>query len=423
MADIVHPIYSSNDLDSLLERIGDAKYVFLGESSHGTHEFYTWRSAITKRLIKEKGFNFIAVEGDWPDCYELNRYIKGYSNQDMKSHELLHNFERWPTWMWANWEIAALMDWLKEHNSKLPNEKKVGFYGLDVYSLWDSMENIVTYLEKNDPEAAVLAKKALKCFDPYQRDEYRYARAQAFLGKSCREPLVKLLAEVRKKAHQYNDDIEASLNAEQNAVIALNAEKYYSNMMSLDDNTWNIRDQHMMETLNRLLNFYGVGSKSIVWAHNTHIGDARYTDMKDAGMFNIGQLAREEKGRKDVVLVGFGTYTGKVIAGKRWGAPMEVMHVPPAIKGSIECQLHHESPMNRIIVFDKKGYGGYKDVVLHRAIGVVYNPEREKRGNYVPTKLNERYDAFIYLDRTSALHPLHLHPDSGRIPETYPFNF
>jgi len=423
MPDIVHPLNSSKDLDCLLERIGDAKCVFLGEASHGTHEFYTWRTAITKRLIKEKGFNFIAVEGDWPDCYEMNRYIKGYSNQDKKSNELLHNFERWPTWMWANWEIASLMDWLKEYNLRLPKESRVGFYGLDVYSLWESMESIVSYLEKNDPETAILAKKAIKCFDPYNRDEYRYARAQLTAGKSCREPLIKLLAEIRKNSPQYNHDIEAALNAEQNAIIALNAEKYYSNMMSFDDNTWNIRDRHMMDTLNRLLNFHGIGSKSIVWAHNTHIGDARYTDMKDAGMFNIGQLAREEKGRKDVVLIGFGTYKGKVVAGKKWGAPMEIMNVPPAMKGSIESILHNKSSMDRIIIFDQKGYGEYKEVVPHRAIGVVYNPEREKRGNYVPTKLNERYDAFIYLDKTSAVHPLHLHPDSHMIPETYPFNF
>jgi len=394
----------------LLERIGDAKYVFLGEASHGTHEFYTWRTAISKRLIKEKGFNFIAVEGDWPDCYQINRYIKDYGNHEKKSIELLHTFKRWPTWMWANWEISSLMDWLKEHNTQLSKEKKVGFYGLDIYSLWESMESIMSYLEVHDPETSVLAKKALECFDPYNKDEFRYARAQ-LSGKSCLQPLAQLLAEIRKKAPQYNHDSEASLSAEQNAVIALNAEKYYSNMMSLDDNTWNIRDKHMMETLNRLLNFHGIGSKAIVWAHNTHIGDARYTDMKDAGMFNIGQLAREEKGRNDVVLIGFGTHSGKVIAGRSWGAPMEVMHVPSALKGSIESILHNISPQNRIIIFDEEGNSKYKDIVPHRAIGVVYNPEIEKRGNYVPTKLNDRYDAFIYIDRSTAVHPLHLHPD------------
>lgn len=423
MPDTMQSLRTSHDLDPLLERIGDAKYVFLGEASHGTHEFYTWRTAITKRLIQEKGFNFIAVEGDWPDCYLMNRYVKGYSYPDKKSQELLHQFERWPTWMWANWEIASLMDWLKEHNSRLQNEEKVGFYGLDVYSLWESMDSIVAYLEENDPVASNLAKKALKCFEPYGGDEYKYARAQ-YSGSSCREPLVKLLSEIRRRSYQYDHDAEAALNAEQNAQIAVNAENYYSNMMRFDDNSWNIRDKHMMETLNRLLDFHGSGSKSIVWAHNTHIGDARYTDMKDSGLFNIGQLAREEKGRKDVVLVGFGSYSGTVIAGRRWGAPMEVMNVPAALNISIEAMLHNISPENKLVIFgDHKGASRYGDTVPHRAIGVVYNPEKERRGNYVPTELNERYDAFIYIDISSALHPLHLHPESNKIPETYPFNF
>jgi erythromycin esterase len=419
-----YSLRSARDLDPLLERIGNAHCVLLGEASHGTHEYYTWRTTITKRLILEKGFNFIAVEGDWPDCYTLNRYIKGYDNQEKNPSDLLHTFERWPTWMWANWEISALITWLKNHNSGRNPDKKVGFYGLDVYSLWESMESIVNYLAKTDPIAAGLAKKAIQCFEPYGEDEHRYAREQYSLSDSCREPLIKLLSEIRRKAPSYDHDPEAALNAEQNAHVAVNAEEYYSKMMSFNDNTWNLRDTHMMETLHRLLNFHGTDSKAIVWEHNTHIGDARFTDMKNAGMINVGQLAREQKGDNDVMLIGFGSYIGTVIAGKRWGAPMEIMPVPAARDGSIEEILHHESEENKLLIFNKNNKKErFGKVMPHRAIGVVYNPQQEKYGNYVPTILNSRYDAFLYVDKSVALHPLHFQPNGHKIPETYPFTY
>lgn len=412
------------DLDPLLERIGDAKCVMLGEASHGTHEYYTWRTEISKRLIREKDFNFIAVEGDWPDCYSLNRYIKGLDQQHKRASELLLNFQRWPTWMWANWEIAALITWLKDYNQPLNTAKRVGFYGLDVYSLWESMEAIVSYLEKTDPTVATIAKKAIRCFEPYDRDEHRYAKEQYTLSDSCREPLIQLLSAIRRKAVSYDHDPDAALNAEQNAHIAVNAEEYYSTMMSFNDNTWNLRDTHMMETLNRLYEFYGPDAKAIIWEHNTHIGDARFTDMEKAGMINTGQLAREQRGDKDVVLVGFGSYIGAVIAGKYWGAEMEKMHVPAARDKSIEKVLHDESTENRLLIFDrhneKERFG---KVMPHRAIGVVYNPEQEKYGNYVPSTVNARYDAFIYIDRTMALHPLHIKPSGQQVPETYPFTY
>lgn len=412
------------DLDPLLERIGESKCVMLGEASHGTHEYYTWRTEISKRLILEKGFNFIAVEGDWPDCYLLNRYIKGLDQQDKKVIELLRTFRRWPTWMWANWEIAALTTWLKEHNQKINLQYRVGFYGLDVYSLWESMEAIVSYLEKTDPTAARLAKDAIHCFEPYGRDEHRYASEQYTLSDSCREPLIQLLAEIRKKAMTYDHDPEAALNTEQNAHIAVNAEAYYSAMMGFNDNTWNLRDTHMMDTLKRLYDFHGPNAKAIVWEHNTHIGDARFTDMVRAGMVNTGQLAREQWGEKDVVLVGFGSYEGTVVAGRRWDAPMEVMRVPPARKGSVEELLHQESTENRMLIFNRDNEKErFRDTMPHRAIGVVYNPEQEKYGNYVPTILNARYDAFIFIDKSRALHPLHAKSDGHLIPEAYPFSY
>ncbi|MDB5023341.1 MAG: erythromycin esterase family protein [Mucilaginibacter sp.] len=419
-----YPLKNANDLDPLIERIGEAHCVMLGEASHGTHEYYTWRTAISKKLIEHKGFNFIAVEGDWPDCYRLNRYIKGYADQDKRSDQLLHDFSRWPTWMWANWEVDSLINWLKNHNTSKPANKRVGFYGLDVYSLWESMEALVNYLNMNDPKAAVLAKQAIKCFEPFEQDPHEYARSPYGLQSACRQEVISLLAEIRKKSPIYGHDPEAALNTEQNAHIAVNAEEYYANMVRFNDYTWNMRDTHMMETLKRLFEFQGPGSKGIIWEHNTHIGDARYTDMKQHGMYNTGQLAREQFGEKETVLVGFGSYSGTVMAARQWGARMEVMPVPGAKQDSSEQVMHDKYNEDRLIIFDQEINDDCYDRMLpHRAIGVVYNPAQERRSNYVPTILSSRYDAFVYIDRSTALHPLHLKPDGHLVPETYPFNF
>ncbi|GAA4750924.1 erythromycin esterase family protein [Flavisolibacter ginsenosidimutans] len=419
----MHTLASAVDLDALLDDIGDRPVVMLGEASHGTHEFYTWRTAISKRLIQEKGFNFIAVEGDWPDCYKINRYVKGYKDGGDNISEVLHNFDRWPTWMWANWEVAALAEWLKEHNATKPLNKKVGFYGLDVYSLWDSMYAMMDYLEKEDPQAAQSVKKAIKCFEPFEENEQAYAR-YSLTEHSCRDKVLALLKEIRTKAQFLDGDREAGFNTEQNALIAVNAEKYYTTMISFDNESWNVRDRHMMETLDRLLKFHGNGAKGIVWEHNTHIGDARATDMKRAGMVNIGQLAREEYGINKVYLAGFGSYTGTVIAGDEWGAPMQVMDVPEAREGSVEHSLHRENKEDRYLLFNTEDIRSmYGTAIRHRAIGVVYNPQAERYGNYVPSVMANRYDAFIYLDETRALHPLHLKPHDKKMPETYPFNY
>ncbi|MBB1286232.1 erythromycin esterase family protein [Flavisolibacter sp. BT320] len=419
----MHRLNSAADLDALLADIGDRPVVMLGEASHGTHEYYTWRTAITKRLIQEKGFQFIAVEGDWPDCYRINRYVKGYKDAGNTICEVLHNFDRWPTWMWANWEVAALTEWLRDYNSNRPMPQRVGFYGLDVYSLWDSMYAMMDYLQEEDPQAAQSVKQAILCFEPFEENEQAYAR-YSLTEHSCREKVLAMLKEIRSKAHHLDGDREAGLNTEQNALIAVNAEKYYRAMMSFDNESWNVRDTHMMETLDRLMTFHGKGSKGIVWEHNTHIGDARATDMKRAGMVNIGQLAREQYGINQVYLVGFGSYQGTVIAGEEWGAPMKVMDVPEAREGSVEYLLHQESKQNRYLLFNTEDIRQqYDEAIRHRAIGVVYNPYREKFGNYVPSVMANRYDAFVYLDQTTALHPLHLKPHSEKTPDTYPFNF
>jgi len=419
-----YPLADVTDLQPLFDRIGDAKIVMLGEASHGTHEYYTWRTRISKKLIEEKGFNFIAVEGDWPDCYRLNRYLKGYDTTSKSAYQVLHEFNRWPTWMWANWEIAALAEWMKKHNINLPVNKKAGFYGLDVYSLWESMEYIMQYLKKTDPGALKIAESAYRCFEPYRKDEgHSYAHASAFVPKLCETEVVNLLKEIQRKLPQYNTDHENVFSAEQNALTAVNAEKYYRAMIGGGAESWNIRDRHMAGTLNRLLNFHGKNTKAIVWQHNTHIGDARATDMTLGGMFNTGELARIQHKNENVVLVGFGAYLGTVMAGNSWGAPMQVMKMPEARKGSWEYLLHQVGKENKLLIMNEFS----KDQILmkkrigHRAIGVVYNPSHEQYGNYVPTILPLRYDAFIYLDRTTALHPLHLKPDGHQIPETYPF--
>jgi erythromycin esterase-like protein len=410
------------DLDQLMDRIGDAHYVLLGEASHGTHEYYTWRSQISKRLIMEKGFSFIAVEGDWPDCYQINRYIKGYSDAGANALEVMQNFNRWPTWMWANWEIVALTEWLRQHNKGLTYSKKVGFYGLDVYSLWESLDAMMNYLKKEDPQAARVVERAIQCFAPYGEEAQEYAIATKYFSQSCREELIQVLQEVRKKSLSYDHDPEASLNTEQNAIVALNAERYYQAMVSFGSESWNIRDTHMAETLDRLVKFHGEGTKAIVWEHNTHIGDARYTDMRHENMVNVGQLAREAYGAKDVVLVGFGSYEGTVIAADTWEAPMQRMQVPPAKPSSVEAILHNDGLGDQLLLLDEPEVRErFNRKLGHRAIGVVYHPERERFGNYVPTLLPSRYDAFIFLDKTQALHPLKMPASGHQTPETFPF--
>jgi erythromycin esterase-like protein len=418
---IMHELTNSKDLDALLEDIGDRKVVMLGEASHGTHEYYAWRTAISKRLIEEKGFNFIAVEGDWPDCYKINRFIKGYKDAGENIEDVLKNFDRWPTWMWGNWEVAALADWLRSHNDHLYPDHKTGFYGLDVYSLWDSMKAMMHYLETEDPQAATSVKKAIRCFEPFNENEQQYARF-TLNDTNCRDEVLALLKEIRMKAQFLDGDREAGFNTEQNAIIAVNAEKYYRTMMDFDNESWNVRDRHMMETLDRLMKFHGPNAKGIVWEHNTHIGDARATDMHRAGMVNIGELAREEYGEENVYLCGFASYEGTVIAGEEWGAPMQEMEVPKAKPGSIESILHKENK-NGYILFDEDTDELYAKQIPHRAIGVVYDPAMEKYGNYVPSVLAQRYDALVFIDKTKALHPLRLHPDRNKLPETFPSDY
>ncbi len=420
---ISYKLRTRSDLEPLMEQVGDVRYVLLGEASHGTHEFYTWRDRLSRRLITEKGFSFIAVEGDWPDCYRVNRYAKGDDDFGDSAHDVLHNFERWPTWMWANKEVVDLVEWLRQHNSSLAEPEKIDFYGLDVYSLWDSLYQVMGYLRRHDPASLSAALRAFQCFEPYGEDVQDYARATRWVGESCEDEVVKLLTELRSASPASTQhDREARFNAEQNALVLKNAEHYYRTMVHGGPDSWNIRDRHMTETLNRLMRHHGAGAKAIVWEHNTHIGDARYTDMADDGMVNIGQLVREQHDREGVVLVGFSSHRGSVIAGSEWGAPMRRMTVPPARAGSWEDALHQAGSEDRLLLFAHADLDDEFFIARgHRAIGVVYHPEYEQYGNYVPTVLPHRYDAMLYIDESHALRPLHL-PGSfeHEVPETFP---
>lgn len=419
---ITGPLASAADLDPLLERVGDARFVLLGEASHGTHEYYAWRTEITRRLVEEKGFSFVAVEGDWPDCYRVNRFVKGYPGAGESAQEVLHAFARWPTWMWANREVVELAEWLRERNRPLAEERKVGFYGLDVYSLWESMAAVQDYLQRVDPDAARRARRAYGCFDPYEKDVQEYAMATALVPTSCEDEAVTMLSELRRRAPSFREDgREAFFDAEQNALTVRNAELYYRTMVRGGPASWNVRDTHMVETLDRLVEHHGPEAKAIVWEHNTHVGDARATDMARAGMVNVGQLVRQARGEGDVVLVGFSSFEGTVVAGEEWGAPMRRMPVPPAREGSWERVLHETLGGDRLLVFDPDSPDEMREPRGHRAIGVVYDPHQERWGNYVSTVLPFRYDALLHLDRTRALHPLHMRArEDGEPPETFP---
>jgi erythromycin esterase-like protein len=406
------PIRTAADLDPLMERIGDSRYALLGEASHGTSEFYTWRAEITKRLITEKGFTTIGVEGDWPDCFRVNRYVKGREGSGRSAEEVLHAFDRWPTWMWANREVQHFAEWLRQFNQRRGEEQRVGFYGLDVYSLWDSMREVIAYLNRVDPSAVAAARRAYNCFEPYAEDEQEYARATALVPTSCEDETVAVLSALRRGAASYREDgREGFFDAEQNALVARNAERYYRAMVRGGPQSWNVRDTHMVETLDRLTAHHGKACKAVVWEHNTHVGDARYTDMARHGMVNVGELVRREHEEEGVVIVGFGSHRGTVIAASEWGAPMQRMRVPAARPKSFEAELLDAGVGNFLLTFEDAadgGIAGLDEPIGHRAIGVVYDPDHERWGNYVPTVVPGRYDAFIYIEESRALDPLHM---------------
>lgn len=415
---LARSLTGDSDLDQLVETVGDARFVCLGEASHGTHEFYRWRAALSRRLITEKGFAWIGVEGDWPDCWRINRWVRGRDNQDLTATELLEGFQRWPTWMWANREVAEFLAWLREWNLCRPDSNRVGFYGLDVYSLWDSLRVAISWVEAHAPDALPSAMRAWQCFIPYGEDPQRYAWSTRLVPESCESDVVALLVEVRRRTQAHGRVVgdEAAFDAVQNAEVAAGAEHYYRVMVRGDQKSWNIRDHHMADTIDRIAEWMGPGSKGLVWEHNTHVGDARATDMATAGLVNVGQLTRERHAPEGVALVGFAAHRGTVLAAEGWGLPEHVFNVPIARAGSHEDLLHTALGRPSVLVFghDRSGHWLTKRRG-HRAIGVVYDPGRET-GNYVPTVMGGRYDALMWFEQAVALHPLR-HEMPPREPE------
>jgi erythromycin esterase-like protein len=420
------------DYDTLLELIGDAKFVLLGEASHGTHEFYRTRAEITKRLIAEKGFAAVAVEADWPDAYRINRYVRGASD-DAEAVEALGDFERFPAWMWRNADVLDFVGWLREYNDDLASgASKVGFYGLDLYSLHGSIEAVLDYLDKVDPEAARRARYRYSCFEHFGEDTQAYGYAATIdVTDSCENEVVTQLIELQRRAAELarRDGRVAAdefFFAEQNARLVKNAEQYYRSMFHGRVSSWNLRDRHMAETLDALrahLDMQRRGTKIIVWEHNSHLGDARATEMGERGEWNVGQLVREQVGMQ-AVLVGFTTYDGTVTAATDWGGPAERKSVRPALPGSYEA-LFHEARSKRFLLNlrdDAEVASMLRTPRLERAIGVIYRPETERVSHYFRARLPAQFDAVIHIDRTRAVEPLERNSQwvAGELPETFP---
>lgn len=428
------PLLSTlHDYDPLIERVGEAPLALLGEATHGTHEFYKERGEITKLLIKQKGFTAVAVEADWPDAYRVNRYVRGLS-QDSSAVEALGDFKRFPTWMWRNIDVVAFVEWLRAYNDALPQgSPKVGFYGIDLYSLHASMEAVLRYLEKVDPEAAKKAKQRYACFDHFGKDTQVYGfTAGLGLAKSCEEEVVQQLIELQRRAMEYarrDGQVaeEETFFAEQNARLVKNAEAYYRSMFLREVPSWNLRDQHMWETIEALLAYLGrqAGRAKIsVWAHNSHVGDARATEMRERGELNIGQLAREHYGR-DAVLTGFTTYEGTVTAASDWGGPAERKIVRKALPGSYELLFHLSRPDRFMLTWSNGDAAAplLREPRLERAIGVVYRPESERMSHYFHARLPDQFDCVLHFDETTAVEPLEITAEweAGEVPETFPF--
>ena len=424
----------ADDYDALLELIGDARIVLLGEASHGTHEFYFERAAITKRLSAEKGFTVLAIEADWPDASRVHRYVRG-ADEDADANEALSGFRRFPTWMWRNTVVVEFVEWLRQHNNALDSKQApAGFYGMDLYSLHGSINAVLNYLEKVDPAAAARARRRYSCFDHFAREPQEYGYA-AMVGEieSCEDEVVDQLVELRQKAGEFlrrDGDVAAEelFFAEQNARLVKNAEQYYRSMFRGRASSWNLRDRHMVETIEALVAHLN-GSrqpKAIVWAHNSHLGDARATEMSQHGELNVGQLIRERFG-DEAVLIGFSTHHGSVTAASDWGAIAERKNVRPALRGSYE-ELFHETGLERFWI-DLRSVGEKVPDALYgprleRAIGVIYRPESERLSHYFHARLPKQFDAIIHIDETQAVEPLERTSvwEAGELPETYPFN-
>jgi erythromycin esterase-like protein len=407
--------------------------VLIGEASHGTHEFYAARAVMTRRLIEEKGFRAVAVEADWPDAYRINRYVRG---GDATAEESLRGFERFPTWMWRNTAVLDFVEWLRGHNDRISGERaKVGFYGLDLYSLYRSIHEVIAYLERVDPAAAAGARERYSCFDHASGDDGQaYGFAAAFgAGETCEQQVIEQLVDLQRHALEYarRDGMVAEdelFYAQQNAQVVKAAAEYYRTMFSGRISSWNLRDRHMVDTLDALVSHLGCQqgqqAKVVVWAHNSHLGDARATEHGSQGQLNVGQLVRERHGG-DCRLIGFTTYTGTVTAADDWGLPAERKWVRPGLPDSVEELSHEAGEKEFLLSFGHAPHAAetLRSTRLERAIGVIYRPDTERQRHYFRVRPAEQFDALIHIDETRAVEPLERTAawERGELPETYPF--
>lgn len=427
----VIPVSANDEFVSVVSWLGDASVVLIGEASHGTHEFYAARARITQRLIEERGFTAVAIEGDWPDAYRVNEYVRG--GEGGNADDALAGFQRFPTWMWRNTAVAEFVAWLHRRNGTVRSpEEAAGFYGLDLYSLHASMQAVVDYLQERDPSAAKAARESYACFDQFGGEASSYAWAASMLEDgNCEDAVTRqliLLSQRRSEglSGRESADADAFFSAKQNARLARNAERYYRTMVHGRAESWNIRDTHMAETLDELLLHLerrGQQPKVVVWAHNSHLGDARATQMGESGEINLGQLVRERHGSA-ARLIGLTTYTGTVVAATDWGDPAEVKQVKPALAGSFE-ELFHQVGLPAWFLPLTPGSEA-TDVLLdrrlERAIGVVYRPDTERQSHYFQAHLASQFDAVVHFDETRGVIPLDRQQPAlaGEPPETFP---
>ena len=423
---------AADEYGPLLGLVGEARVGLLGAASHGTHEFYRARAEITQQLIREQGFTAVAVEADWPDAYRVNCFVRG-AGRDGSADEALDDFKRFPTWMWRNADVLDFVCWLREHNDQLPDERKVGLYGLDLYSLHGSIRAVLGYLDKTDPEAAARARYRYGCFDDFGEDTHAYGYAAGFgLRDSCEREAIEQLVELQRQASEAarrDGGVAADelFYAEQNARLVKNAEEYYRTMFRGRVSSWNLRDRHMADTLDALaghLSARGQRAKVVVWAHNSHLGDARATDMGAGGEWTLGQLARARHGRA-VVNVGFTTYAGTVTAASNWDEPPQRKRVRAGLPESYEA-LFHDVGVPRFFLGLRDAPEhlalGLRQQRLERAIGVIYRPETERISHYFGARLPDQFDAVIHVDETRAVEPLERTAgwETGDAPQTYP---
>jgi erythromycin esterase-like protein len=425
---------ASRDLLPLLDLTRGARCVLIGEASHGTHEFYTSRAELTRRLIVEQGFTAVVAEADWPDAYRVNRYVRG-EGADADAEEALRDFRRFPAWMWRNSATLDFVGWLRTINERRAHQDQVGFYGLDLYSLHSSMDAVLAYLDRADPEAAGRARERYACFDHFERSPEGYGYG-AYLGLSgdCERQVVNQLLELRQQRERLlrRDGLVAAdeyFHAEQNARVVKNAEQYYRALFAGRTSSWNLRDGHMADTLDALLGHLGnrrSEPKIVVWAHNSHVGDARATEVGDEGELNVGQLCRQRY-PESTVLIGFSTHSGTVMAAADWGQPPQRMQIRPALPGSYEDLFHQLIKSSFLLLSrDVRAAGpalaALDEPRLQRAIGVVYRPQSERASHYYHARLCSQFDALIHIDRTRALEPLERKLPAPKldVAETYP---